>query len=69
METVNGKGVDMAVKFGNQVQSDALSNQASLFGGAGSLEISEPELPVVEQWSLMEKLVKSQFLFWVPLKI
>jgi DNA polymerase-3 subunit alpha len=56
VETVNGKGVDMAVKFGNQVQSDALSNQASLFGGAGSLEISEPELPVVEQWSLMEKL-------------
>ena len=51
-----GKGVDMAVKFGNQVQSDALSNQASLFGGAGSLEISEPVLPTVESWSLMEKL-------------
>ena len=51
-----GKGIDIAVKFGNQVQNDALSNQASLFGGAGSLEISEPVLPQVEPWSLMEKL-------------
>lgn len=52
----SGKGVDIAVKFGNQVQSDALSNQASLFGGAGSLEVSEPQLPEIEPWSLMEKL-------------
>lgn len=51
-----GKGIDIAVKFGNQVQNDALSNQASLFGSAGSLEISEPVLPQVEPWSLMEKL-------------
>jgi len=51
-----GKGIDIAVKFGNQVQNDALSNQASLFGSAGSLEISEPILPQVEPWSLMEKL-------------
>ncbi len=56
----SGKGIDLAVKFGNQVQNDALSNQASLFGDAGSLEVTEPELPNVEPWTLMEKLQREK---------
>lgn len=59
-ESTAGKGIDLAVKFGNQVQADALSNQASLFGEAGSLEVAEPSLPEVEPWSLMEKLQKEK---------
>ncbi len=55
-----GKGIDLAVRFGNQVQSDELSNQASLFGEAGSLEVTEPELPTVEEWSLMERLQREK---------
>ncbi len=59
-EVQSGKGIDLAVRFGGQVQSDALSNQASLFGDAGSLEVTEPELPIVEPWSLMEKLQREK---------
>ena len=55
-----GMGVEMAIRFGNQVQNDAMNSQASLFGEAGSLEIKEPELPQIEPWSLMEKLQREK---------
>jgi DNA polymerase-3 subunit alpha len=55
-----GMGVEMAIRFGNQVQNDAMNSQASLFGEAGSLEIKEPELPKIEPWSLMEKLQREK---------
>ncbi|MBT8327849.1 MAG: DNA polymerase III subunit alpha, partial [Bacteroidia bacterium] len=55
-----GTGLSLAIKFGNQVQNDELNNQASLFGAAGSLEIKEPELPQIEDWSLMEKLQREK---------
>ncbi|MFT4875981.1 MAG: DNA polymerase-3 subunit alpha [Bacteroidia bacterium] len=48
------------MRFGNQVQNDAMNSQASLFGEAGSLEIKEPELPKIEPWSLMEKLQREK---------
>ena len=37
-----GMGIEMAIRFGNQVQSDIANSQASLFGDAGALEIREP---------------------------
>ena len=55
-----GTGLSLAIKFGNQVQNDDLNNQASLFGAAGTLEIKEPELPQIEDWSLMEKLQREK---------
>ena len=55
-----GMGVEMAIRFGNQVQNDAMNSQASLFGEAGSLKIKEPELPQIEPWSLMEKLQREK---------
>lgn len=59
-DTGQGKGIDLAVRFGNQIQSDELSSQASLFGDVGSLEVSKPELPTAEPWSLMEKLQREK---------
>jgi len=55
-----GMGVELAIRFGNQVQNDAMNSQASLFGEAGTLEIKEPELPKIEPWSLMEKLQREK---------
>ncbi|PCJ66327.1 MAG: DNA polymerase III subunit alpha [Bacteroidetes bacterium] len=55
-----GMGVENAIRFGNQVQNDELNNQASLFGGAGSLEIKEPVLPSIEDWTLMERLQREK---------
>ena len=55
-----GMGIEMAIRFGNQVQSDTANSQASLFGDAGALEIREPELPNIEAWSLMEKLQREK---------
>ncbi len=55
-----GMGIEMAIRFGNQVQNDMANSQASLFGDAGSLEIKEPELPKIEAWSLMEKLQREK---------
>jgi DNA polymerase-3 subunit alpha len=54
------KGIDLAVKFGAQAQSDELNNQASLFGEASGVQLSEPELPKVEDWTLMERLQREK---------
>ena len=55
-----GMGIEAAIRFGNQVQNDLANSQASLFGEAGSLEIREPELPKIEDWTLMEKLQREK---------
>ncbi|MDB4107697.1 DNA polymerase III subunit alpha, partial [Bacteroidia bacterium] len=55
-----GMGIEAAIRFGNQVQNDLANSQASLFGEAGSLEIKEPELPKIEDWTLMEKLQREK---------
>lgn len=59
-EEGGSKGIDLAVKFGAQAQSDELNNQASLFGESSGVQLSEPELPKVEEWSLMEKLQREK---------
>jgi DNA polymerase-3 subunit alpha len=56
----HGMGVEAAIRFGNQVQNDEFNNQASLFGEAGTLEIKEPELPQIEEWTLMERLQREK---------
>jgi DNA polymerase-3 subunit alpha len=54
------KGIDLAVKFGAQAQSDELNNQASLFGEASGVQLSEPELPKIDDWTLMERLQREK---------
>jgi len=53
-------GVEKAIKYGQSMQREAASSQASLFAAAGVEDIPKPELPEVEEWSLMEKLTKER---------
>ena len=59
-EVAGIKGIDLAVKFGAQAQSDELNNQASLFGEASGVQLSEPELPKIDDWTLMERLQREK---------
>lgn len=49
--------LERAVNYGNKVQQAKASAQVSLFGGmGGSTSITEPPIPEVEEWTLMERL-------------
>ncbi len=50
--------LEKAVQYGNKVQLEKNSNQASLFGAlnGGVGGIQEPKMPIAEDWTLMEKL-------------
>jgi DNA polymerase-3 subunit alpha len=55
----NGSLLEKALQIGNKHQAEVNSSQVSLFGGGGSsggVQIPEPRIPVVEDWTLMEKL-------------
>lgn len=49
-------GIERLIKFSNDYQTTLITNQASLFGGTGELELSEPSLPDCDPWPLLEKL-------------
>ncbi|OHX65146.1 DNA polymerase III subunit alpha [Flammeovirga pacifica] len=51
-------GIDLVLRYGNRVQADKLSAQASLFGGSDGGSVPPPRLPEVEEWS---KLVELRF--------
>ncbi len=59
-EMQGSTGIALAVKFGNQVQNDALTSVNSLFGDSSALDIKEPTLPIIEDWTLMEKLQREK---------
>ena len=59
-DVLGTKGIDLAVKFGAAAQSDELNNQASLFGEASGVKLSEPELPQIDDWTLMERLQREK---------
>jgi DNA polymerase III subunit alpha len=50
--------LEKAVQYGNKVQLEKNSNQASLFGSLGGNAggLQEPKIPFAEDWTLMEKL-------------
>ncbi len=50
-------GIELAIKHGQNVQSDKISGQTSLFGGGGESTVpQEPKLPNVEPFSLHQEL-------------
>lgn len=49
-------GIEKAVSYGQQVQSDKLSGQMNIFGGEDATVPEEPKLPMVEPYSLLEEL-------------
>lgn len=49
-------GIERIMKYGSDYQTNAISNQHSLFGESGGAEISEPTLPDTDPWPLIEAL-------------
>ena len=50
-------GIELALKHGQNIQSDKISGQTSLFGGGGESTVpQEPKLPNVEPFSLHQEL-------------
>jgi DNA polymerase-3 subunit alpha len=47
---------EVLLRFGNKMQSDQKMNQSSLFGGSNAIAITRPELPNVDDWSILERL-------------
>ncbi|MBR9860148.1 DNA polymerase III subunit alpha [bacterium] len=66
IEEVDGStGLEKAIKFGARVQAQANSAQASLFGGSSESDLTTPELPKMEPWSLLERLHREKELIGV----
>lgn len=52
-------GIELAIRFGQQIQADKISGQGSLFGGGGAEESkqdNEPKLPAVDRMTLLDEL-------------
>ncbi len=52
--------IEHALKYGQGVQERTNDTQNSLFGDDPAMDIPEPEIPDVEEWSLIEKLTKEK---------
>jgi DNA polymerase-3 subunit alpha len=57
-KTENGTltGIERLIKYANDYQNTQNSSQASLFGTSSAAYISEPAMPEVTEWPLIEKL-------------
>ncbi len=58
--TTQATGIEKAIKYGQSMQKEAASAQASLFASAGVEDIPIPTLPQVAEWTLTEKLSKER---------
>lgn len=55
LETDNGSGIELALRYGARTQESNSSNQASLFGESSVENYTEPVLPKVEEYSILEE--------------
>lgn len=51
---------DKLIKYVNQINNGNDTNQASLFGEEGGVEISEPQLPNVQPWETLYQLAREK---------
>lgn len=51
---------ELMIKYCNQTKTGNDTSQGSLFGGEEEIEISEPQLPLCEQWDILTKLSKEK---------
>lgn len=58
-------GIELAIRYGHKVQADKLSGQTSLFGSQETNTPSEPKLPMVEKFTLMDELKQEEELVGV----
>jgi DNA polymerase-3 subunit alpha len=49
-------GIELAIKYGTQMQGNQSAAQTSLFGSASNVQLTEPQLPKCEEWSKLELL-------------
>ncbi|WP_442590341.1 DNA polymerase III subunit alpha [Pedobacter sp. AW31-3R] len=49
-------GIEKLIKYSNDFQNNESSSQSSLFGGTIADLISEPTLPVANEWTLIDRL-------------
>ncbi len=54
-ETENGSGIEMALRYGARTQENNLSNQVSMFGESTQQNFSEPQLPKVDEYSILDE--------------
>ncbi|MCC6818482.1 MAG: DNA polymerase III subunit alpha [Bacteroidia bacterium] len=54
-EVEGGSGIEIALKYGARTQESSLSNQGSLFGESTSENYVEPQMPKVEEYSILEE--------------
>ncbi len=67
-ENPNGENfTEVLLRFGNKMQADKMMTHNSLFGGSSAVAISRPELPRVEEWSILEKLNREKDLIGIYL--
>lgn len=52
--------IEHAIRYGQSVQAQKSQSQLSLFGGEGMQMFTEPPMPQVAPWSLMEKLTREK---------
>lgn len=50
--------IELAIRYGNNFNGDAIKSQATLFGDSADVEIAEPKVPDVPEWNTIEKLKK-----------
>lgn len=48
--------LEKAMRYGASVQDNAASQQVSLFGDAGPVQLPEPAMPVCEKWGVLQQL-------------
>ncbi len=68
--TENGKEtyfIESLVKYGTKYQNDKKSQQQSLFGGVGGVEVARPKMPEAEEWPKLEKLNREKELVGIYL--
>ncbi len=53
-DTDNGSGIEIALRYGARTQENESSNQGSLFGESSKETFAEPQLPKVEEYSILE---------------
>ncbi|MCD6179003.1 MAG: DNA polymerase III subunit alpha [Bacteroidales bacterium] len=52
--------LEQVISFGHKYQDEQNSSQVSLFGDLGSVELPDPNIPIVQEWPELEKLAREK---------
>ncbi len=59
--------IEELIKYGNRVQNDVATPQASLFGGDTAIEKKKPDIPIADEWDKIDRLNREKELIGVYL--